>query len=112
MNPMRPLIGVVGKHDEKKESIGQSRRYLEAVFGAGGLPVIIPATTDRALAREYAERIDGLLLPGSSTDIATQSCQNRRRHIMGRHTSTRASFAGIIAALTLLVAAPLHAEVL
>lgn len=64
-----PLIGVVGKHDEKRETIGQSRRYLDAVLAAGGLPVIIYPMTDRELLREFAGRLDGLLLPGSSTDI-------------------------------------------
>jgi putative glutamine amidotransferase len=67
--PDNPLIGIVGKHDEKKESIGLSRRYLDALSAAGGLAVIVPPTTDRAIVREYARRLDGILLPGSSTDI-------------------------------------------
>jgi putative glutamine amidotransferase len=68
-NISSPLIGIVGKHDEKRESIGQSRRYIDAVTAAGGLPVIIPPVIDSALTRAFAERVDGILLPGSSTDV-------------------------------------------
>ncbi|HEX4997168.1 MAG TPA: gamma-glutamyl-gamma-aminobutyrate hydrolase family protein [Terriglobia bacterium] len=66
---LKPVIGVVGKHDEKREYINQGQKYLNAVTAAGGLPVIIPPVTDRRLILEYAEQLDGVLLPGSSTDV-------------------------------------------
>ena len=45
-------------------SISVSLRYVQAVMAAGGLPVIAPATTDRALLAEAVRRSDGVLLTG------------------------------------------------
>ena len=66
---MKPLIGVPGRDRTKRETVEQARHYLDAAIGAGGLPVVIPPTLDRGLIREYAQRLDGILLPGSSTDV-------------------------------------------
>ncbi|HEY1490328.1 MAG TPA: gamma-glutamyl-gamma-aminobutyrate hydrolase family protein, partial [Verrucomicrobiae bacterium] len=45
-------------------SVSLSARYEDAVLTAGGLPLIAPATTDRALLAEAVRRADGLLLTG------------------------------------------------
>lgn len=45
-------------------SISLSLRYEQAVMAAGGLPLIAPATTDRALLAESVQRSDGVLLTG------------------------------------------------
>ena len=65
----RPWIGIPTRYHEKSEYIGQIRHYLDAVIWAGGLPLLIPSTGDRDITREYVERIHGVLLPGSPTDI-------------------------------------------
>jgi putative glutamine amidotransferase len=65
----RPWIGIPTRYHEKTEYIGQIRHYLDAVLWAGGLPLLIPSTGDPAVTREYVERIHGVLLPGSPTDI-------------------------------------------
>jgi putative glutamine amidotransferase len=49
--------------------MGQIRHYLDAVLWAGGLPLMIPTIADRAVLSEYVGRVDGILLPGSPTDI-------------------------------------------
>ncbi len=41
-----------------------SRSYFEAIVRAGGVPVVIPATTDRNLLSAIVDDIDGLLLTG------------------------------------------------
>jgi putative glutamine amidotransferase len=66
---MKPWIGIPTRYHEKTEYIGQIRYYLDAVLWAGGLPLMIPSTTDEDVVRAYAERVDGILLPGSPTDI-------------------------------------------
>lgn len=38
--------------------------YADAVRGAGGYPILLPATTDRAEIHRWAQYCDGLLLPG------------------------------------------------
>ena len=65
----KPWIGIPTRYHDKSEYIGQVRHYLEAVIAAGGLPLLIPSTGDRGLIAEYVARVDGILLPGSPTDI-------------------------------------------
>lgn len=45
-------------------SISLSMRYELAILQAGGIPVIAPATTDRAILAESIRRTDGVLLTG------------------------------------------------
>jgi putative glutamine amidotransferase len=65
----KPWIGIPTRYHEKTETWGQIRHYLEAVIWAGGLPLMIPTVGDGDLVLEYVKRIDGVLLPGSPTDI-------------------------------------------
>jgi len=45
-------------------SISLSVRYESAILAAGGIPIIAPATTDRAILAESVRRTDGVLLTG------------------------------------------------
>ena len=65
----KPWIGIPTRYHEKSEYLGQIRHYLDAVLWAGGLPLLIPALGDREIIREYVEQVQGVLLPGSPTDI-------------------------------------------
>ena len=65
----KPFIGIPTRYHEKSEYVGQLRYYLDAILWAGGLPLMIPLSSDAEIIRAYAERIDGILLPGSPTDI-------------------------------------------
>lgn len=58
----RPLIGVVSSRDGEKKMIHQ--RYLDAVWFAGGLPVVLPYTTDPRRLEEFATLFDGFLFSG------------------------------------------------
>lgn len=68
---MKPLIGLTTEHfssgyfaQPDQDVQGVLRTYLEAVIGAGGVPVLIPlAITGDDLQTVY-ERLDGVLLPG------------------------------------------------
>jgi putative glutamine amidotransferase len=64
----KPWIGIPTRYNEKTDTIGQNRHYLDAVLWAGGLPLLIP-TVNPPVVREYVDRLDGILLPGSSTDV-------------------------------------------
>ena len=46
-----------------------SRHYSEAVEAAGGLPVHIPLIPCEAFIRETVAGLDGILLPGSDSDV-------------------------------------------
>ena len=64
---MKPVIGILAHppytHVENKFN-QISCNYTNSVYDAGGLPFIIPQIDDPALIQEYAEQIDGLLIPG------------------------------------------------
>jgi putative glutamine amidotransferase len=65
----KPWIGIPTRYHDKTETVGQIRHYVEAVLWAGGLPLLIPSIGDREVIGEYVERVQGILLPGSPTDI-------------------------------------------
>lgn len=58
----RPLIGLVSSRSGDNKTIPQ--RYMNAVWNAGGLPVVMPYTTDPQNLAEYAEIFDGFLFSG------------------------------------------------
>ena len=58
----RPVIGIAATHSSTSSSVGDS--YIEAVRNAGGVPVIIPFTTDSLAVEANLDLIDGLLMPG------------------------------------------------
>jgi putative glutamine amidotransferase len=45
------------------------RSYVEAIMHAGGIPVALPLVADRDYSARVAEFADGILLPGSITDV-------------------------------------------
>src|SRR6266581_692300 len=65
----KPWIGIPARYHEKSQYIGQLRHYLDAILWAGGLPLMIPVMADEETLRAYTERMDGVLLPGSPTDV-------------------------------------------
>lgn len=68
---MKPLIGISCrlKHKSKGDHFYLQREYSEAVFAAGGIPVMLPLIPDRDYVDEIAQRLDGILLSGSSSDV-------------------------------------------
>lgn len=67
--PQLPFI-LVSASSEKKgvefhdTSTSLSFRYQQSVLGAGGIPLIAPMTTDRAILVEAVRRVDGVMLTG------------------------------------------------
>ncbi|HYR90752.1 MAG TPA: gamma-glutamyl-gamma-aminobutyrate hydrolase family protein [Terriglobia bacterium] len=80
----KPWIGIPTRYHEKTEYIGQIRHYLDAVFWAGGLPLLIPSSGDCGVVREYVARVHGILLPGSPTDIDPAHYGASRHGQLGR----------------------------
>lgn len=68
---MKPLIGISCrlKTKPKGDHFYLQREYSEAVFAAGGIPVMLPLIPDPAYVDEIAQRLDGILLSGSSSDV-------------------------------------------
>jgi putative glutamine amidotransferase len=68
---MKPLIGLTTERfssgyfaQPDHEVQGMLRTYIEAVLGAGGLPVLIPLSMTGDDLRALYARLDGVLLPG------------------------------------------------
>ena len=68
---MKPLIGLTTEHfssgyfEQPDHNVqGVLHTYLEAVLGAGGVPVLIPLALTGDDLRAAHERLDGVLLPG------------------------------------------------
>ncbi len=59
------LIGVTPSLTEKG-NITLNQDYVDAVFRAGAVPVLLPLTEDEAVMREMLCRVDGLLLTGGA----------------------------------------------
>lgn len=69
MNRTRPLIGITLRHELETERFYLARYYSEAVEAAGGVPVHVSLIPERRYVRSVAERLDGVLLPGSASDV-------------------------------------------
>ena len=85
----KPWIGIPTQYDEENGRYGQDRRYLDAIEWAGGLPLLIPVLGDTDMILSYADRIDGLLLPGSSNDVDPVNYDREPHERIGRIFSER-----------------------
>jgi putative glutamine amidotransferase len=65
----KPWIGIPTRYHAASEVIGQIRHYLDAVIDAGGIPLLIPTVESASVVGDYLEQADGILLPGSPTDV-------------------------------------------
>lgn len=58
----RPLIGISCGHSGRSSSVNLT--YTESVIRAGGVPLMIPVTTDSLTMRHLMKRLDGIILSG------------------------------------------------
>lgn len=66
---MRPLIGITMRHELESERFYLARAYGEAVAAAGGAPVHLSLLPCAEYIGAVAEHLDGVLLPGSASDV-------------------------------------------
>ncbi len=60
--PRRPLIGIAPSHEGDRPTVSQ--RYMDSVWRAGGVAVILSYTEDPEKLAEYAALFDGFLFSG------------------------------------------------
>ena len=65
----KPWIGIPTRYHAETKVIGQIRHYLDAVIDAGGIPLLIPTVESASVVGDYLKQVDGILLPGSPTDV-------------------------------------------
>lgn len=67
----KPIIGITSAH-EKEEGLRNYHRttlsidYTKSVVAGGGVPIVIPVTSDREVIKEQLAMLDGLLLSGGA----------------------------------------------
>lgn len=64
-----PLIGITMRYEAESERFYLARMYSEAVQAAGGLPVHIPLIPRAEYLNALISNLDGVLLPGSASDV-------------------------------------------
>jgi putative glutamine amidotransferase len=83
MGERRPLIGITLRHELETERFYLARFYSEAVEAAGGVPLHVPLIQARAYMDEVAGRLEGVLLPGSASDVDPQLYGREPRQKLG-----------------------------
>lgn len=61
---MKVVIGLIPLVDETKESYWMLPGYMKVIEQAGGIPIILPLTDDKAILKQALSLCDGLLLTG------------------------------------------------
>jgi putative glutamine amidotransferase len=100
----RPLIGLTLDAEppggwSKYPWYALRQNYMEAVAACGGLPVALPH--DAALAGEYLDRLDGLIVTGGAFDVDPALYGEGARHetVVLKEERTTAEFAFLRGAL-------------
>jgi putative glutamine amidotransferase len=69
MNKNRPCIGITMRIELETDRFYLSRHYSEAVEAAGGAPLHISLIPQSEYIASVVDRVDGILLPGSDSDV-------------------------------------------
>src|SRR5690242_1668851 len=65
----KPIVGISMRYDWTQEFFYLRRTYAEALYGSGAIPIYIPLFPERAYLDPLIERIDGLVLAASNSDV-------------------------------------------
>jgi putative glutamine amidotransferase len=65
----KPRIGITMRLEIETRRFYLGRDYCEAIEGLGGIPTHISLIPNRGYIRECLQNFDGILLPGSDTDV-------------------------------------------
>ena len=63
-NKMKHVIGIVPLIDEEKDRFWMLPGYMNGIIEAGGIPIMLPLTTDKETISQLMDGIDGVLLTG------------------------------------------------
>ena len=83
MSVGRPLIGITMRHELETERFYLARAYGDAVAAAGGAPVHISLIPDELYVAAVVAHLDGVLLPGSASDVDPQRYGREPRPRLG-----------------------------
>ena len=55
----KPIIGLVPLFDDEKDSLWMLPGYMDGITEAGGIPIILPLTEDKAAINQLHDTVDG-----------------------------------------------------
>ena len=55
----KPIIGLVPLFDDEKDSLWMLPGYMDGITEAGGIPIILPLTEDKAAINQLLDTVDG-----------------------------------------------------
>lgn len=61
---MKPVIGIFPSYDSEKKQIFLDSVYIDEIVDSGGIPFIIPITSDVERNKEFLAHLDGIILSG------------------------------------------------
>lgn len=61
---MKPVVAILPLYDIERNSYWMIPGYMDGVLEAGGIPAMLPLTTDEAMLAQIADTYDGFLFPG------------------------------------------------
>jgi len=59
-----PIIGVTPLWDDERDSLWMLPDYMESITNAGGLPIMLPLSSDEAIIEQICRSVDGVLFTG------------------------------------------------
>lgn len=65
----RPKIGITMRLEHETRRFYLGRDYAEAIYAAGGTPIHIALIPEEEFVRDVVASLDGILLPGSASDL-------------------------------------------
>lgn len=68
----RPRIGITTRIELETDRFYLARYYSEAIEAAGGAPIMLPLIPNEAYLARVLDDLDGVLLPGSDSDVDPQ----------------------------------------
>ncbi|WP_427050703.1 gamma-glutamyl-gamma-aminobutyrate hydrolase family protein [Paenibacillus sp. TC-CSREp1] len=78
----KPMIGVLPLYDTDKKSYWMLPDYLKAIEASGGIPVMLPLTTDEDMITTLANTFDGFLFTGGH-DVNPELYGERMQSVCG-----------------------------
>lgn len=91
----RPVIGVTPDHGVRDNGFAYydlKVAYADAVFRAGGLPMVLAYNEDPTVVDAYLERVSGLLVTGGAFDVPPEVYGEQVREGMGVVKEGRTAF--------------------
>ena len=79
-SPEAPIIGVVPRYDFEWTGLAIGDGYLSGLLDAGGIPVVLPATSDPVTIGRFVDACDGFLVPGGQDIDPARYGRRRKPH--------------------------------